>query len=128
MRYYFVKNVDRSFDDTRKYVEELLKQYGFGVVSEIDLHEKFKAKLGIDFRKYKILGACSPKHAYKAIGSEEHIGLMLPCNLVLQEVNQGETKVSVIDPIASMQAVQNPELESTASEIQGLLKEFIEKL
>ena len=123
-----MKNLNRSFDDTRKYVEEQLKQYGFGVVSEIDLHEKFKTRLGVDFRKYKILGACSPKHAHKAISSEEQIGLMLPCNLVLQEINQGETKVSVIDPIASMQAVQNPALESTASEIQRLLKEFIEKL
>lgn len=128
MSYYFVKSLNRSFDDTRTYVEEQLMKYGFGVVSEIDLHEKFKSKLNIDFRKYKILGACSPKHAYKAISAEEHIGLMLPCNVVLQEVSREETKVSVIDPIASMQAVDNPELGSTALEIQNSLKEFVNNL
>jgi uncharacterized protein (DUF302 family) len=128
MSYYFVKNLNRSFDSTREYVEEELMKYGFGIVSEINLHEKFKAKLDIDFRKYKILGACSPKHAHKAISAEEHIGLMLPCNIVLQEVNSKETKVSVIDPIASMQAVQNRALESTASEIQNSLKDFVNNL
>lgn len=128
MSYYFVKNLNRSFDDTRTYIEEELMKYGFGVVSEINLHEKFKAKLGIDFRKYKILGACSPKHAHKAISAEEHIGLMLPCNIVLQEISTDETKVSVIDPIASMQSVQNPNLEGTAMEIQKLLQEFVNNL
>ena len=128
MSYYFVKNLDRSFDDTRRYVEEQLMKYGFGVVSEINLHEKFKAKLNIDFRKYKILGACSPKHAHQAISAEEHIGLMLPCNVVLQEVNPEETKVSVIDPIASMQAVENPALEGTANEIRHSLEDFLENL
>lgn len=128
MSYYFVKNLNRSFDDTREYVEKQLMNYGFGVVSEIDLHEKFKAKLNVDFRRYKILGACSPKHAYKAISAEEHIGLMLPCNVVLQEVSPSETKVSVIDPIASMQAIDNPDLGSTALEIQNSLREFVDKL
>lgn len=128
MSYYFVRNLNRSFDDTRKYIEEELMKYGFGIVSEINLHEKFKAKLGLDFRKYKILGACSPKHAHKAISTEEHIGLMLPCNIVLQEINTDETKVSVIDPIASMQSVQNLNLEGTAMEIQKLLQEFVNNL
>jgi uncharacterized protein (DUF302 family) len=128
MSYYFEKKLNRSFDDTRTYVEEQLMKCGFGVVSEINLHEKFKAKLNVDFRRYKILGACSPKHAHKAISAEEHIGLMLPCNVVLQEINSDETKISVIDPIASMQAVQNPALESTATEIQSLLKEFVNSL
>lgn len=128
MSYYFTRNVNRSFDDTRTYVEEQLMSYGFGIVSEIDLHEKFKAKLDIDFRQYKILGACSPEHAYKAIQAEENIGLMLPCNVVLQEVSNNETKVSVIDPIASMQAVNNPDLEDTATEIQKSLKDFVESL
>lgn len=128
MSYYFVKNLNRSFEDTRAYIEEELMKYGFGVVSEINLHEKFKAKLNIDFRRYKILGACSPKHAHKAISAEEHIGLMLPCNIVLQEISTDETKVSVIDPIASMQSVQNPNLEGTAMEIQKLLKEFVNNL
>lgn len=128
MSYYFVKNLNRSFDETRGYVEEELMKYGFGIVSEINLHEKFKAKLNIDFRRYKILGACSPKHAHKAISSEEHIGLMLPCNVVLQEISADETRVSVIDPIASMQAVDNPALGSIAGEIQQSLKEFVQKL
>lgn len=128
MSYYFTRNINRSFDETRKYVEEQLMTYGFGIVSEINLHEKFKAKLNIDFRRYKILGACSPKHAHKAISAEEHIGLMLPCNVVLQEINANETKVSVIDPIASMQAVNNPDLADTALEIQKLLREFTDTL
>jgi uncharacterized protein (DUF302 family) len=128
MSYYFEKSLNRSFDDSRKRVEELLMKFGFGVVSEIDLHEKFKAKLNIDFRRYKILGACSPKHAHKAISAEENIGLMLPCNVVLQEMSPDKTKVSVIDPIASMMAVKNPALEETANEIKSLLKQFVSDL
>lgn len=128
MSYYYSKILDRSFEDTRNYVESSLQQFGFGIVSEIDMHEKFKQKLNVDFRKYKILGACSPKHAWQAVQAEEHIGLMLPCNVVLQEKNDRQTEVAVIDPVASMQAVNNKELEPTASEIQSKLKDFISSL
>lgn len=125
MSYYFAKTLERPFDETRSYVEEQLGQYGFGIVSEIDMDKKFKEKLNTDFRRYKILGACSPKHAYAAVSAEEHIGLMLPCNITLQEKGESKTEVAVIDPVASMQAVNNPELAPAALEIQAKLKEFI---
>ena len=89
---------------------------------------KKNEKLGIDFRRYKILGACSPKHAHASISGEEHIGLMLPCNVVLQEKDKNQVEVSVIDPVASMQAVENPLLAPVASEIRAKLKEFVESL
>ena len=116
------------FNDVRQLVEERLKESGFGIVSEIDIHDKFKEKLGIEFRKYKILGACSPKYAFEAISNEEHIGLMLPCNVVLQEKAANRIEVSVIDPIASMQAVENESLGKTAEEIRKKLMEFIDGL
>ena len=92
------------------------------------MDQKFREKLGIEFRRYKILGACSPKHAYLAVTAEEHIGLMLPCNVVMQEKGTDAVEVSVIDPVASMQAVKNPHLEDTASEIRSKLREFLESL
>lgn len=128
MKYYFAKTIYTSFEEARQFIEEKLKTYGFGIVSEIDLHEKFREKLGIDFRKYKILGACSPKHAYAAISGEEHIGLMLPCNVVLQEKDKNQVEISIIDPVASMQAVENPSLAPIASEIRTKLSEIIESL
>jgi uncharacterized protein (DUF302 family) len=128
MSYYFVKTLDKSFDETRFYVEENLKSFGFGIVSEIDMREKFKQKLDVDFRRYTILGACNPKHAYTAVNLEPNIGLMLPCNVVLQEISIKKTEVSVIDPVASMQSVINPALEEIAVEIQQKLKKFIKTL
>lgn len=128
MSYFFSKTLNKTFDAVRIQVEEDLKKIDFGIVSEIDMDQKFKGKLNIDFRRYKILGACSPKHAYAAVSAEEHIGLMLPCNIVLQEKDENTIEVSVIDPIASMQAVNNPALGETAIDIQSKLKEFIESL
>ncbi len=128
MKYYFTKQLKKSFEETRLLVEEKLKNYGFGIVSEIDIHEKFKEKLGLEFKRYKILGACSPKHAYEAISLEEHIGLMLPCNVILQEKGKNFIEVSSIDPVASMQAVENDSLSGIASEIRNKLKEVIESL
>jgi uncharacterized protein (DUF302 family) len=128
MSYYFSKTIDKEFDVARQYIVGKLQTFGFGIVSEIDMDEKFRQKLGVDFRRYKILGACSPKHAYTAVNLEKHIGLMLPCNVVLQEIDPYKTEVSVIDPIASMQAVKNQELANVAAEIQLKLKEFIDTL
>lgn len=128
MRYYYSKSINLSFSDTRQYIEGKLKAEGFGIVSEIDMHTKFNEKLGIDFRPYKILGVCSPKHAYQAVLAEKNIGLMLPCNVVIQGINSKETEISIIDPIASMQAVQNPKLEGLAKEIQGKIKHLMEVL
>jgi uncharacterized protein (DUF302 family) len=128
MSYYYYKIIQKNIGESRNYVEAKLKEKGFGIVSEINMSSKFKEKLDIDFRPYIILGACSPKHAYKAVSAEEHIGLMLPCNVVLQEKSAGSTLVSVIDPIASMQAVENISLVPVAQEIQTLLRSFITDL
>jgi len=128
MSYYFSKTLNESFDSVREKIEANLKKFGFGIVSEIDIDRKFKEKLGIDFRRYKILGACSPKHAYQAVSAEEHIGLMLPCNILIQETTSNSVVVSVIDPVASMQAVNNPALSGTAAEIRSKLMEFFEAL
>lgn len=128
MSYFFSKQLEKSFDDSRTYIEEKLKEIGFGVVTELDLDKKFKDKLGKDFRRYKIIGACSPAHAYKAVLKEENIGLMLPCNILIQEKESNIVQVSVIDPIASMQAIHNPELAPIAEEIQSKLKSFTESL
>ena len=128
MDYFFTKQLEKTFEESRGLIEEKLKNYGFVIVSEINIHDKFREKLGINFRRYKIIGACSPEHAYKAISNEEHIGLMLPCNIVLQEKDYNQILVSVIDPIASMKAVENESLAETALEIRKKLIEFIEAL
>jgi uncharacterized protein (DUF302 family) len=128
MSYYYTKTLNKPFSEARQYVEEHLKTFGFGIVSEIDMHDKFKQKLGVDFRRYKILGACSPEHAYKAVNKEPHIGLMLPCNVVIQEHGEKEVEVSVVDPVASMEAIQNPALADIATEIQQKLRAFCESL
>lgn len=128
MNYYFSKSIHKSYDEAHAYVEQKLKDHGLGIVTELEMHKKFKEKLNINFRPYKILGACSPKHAYKAVSVEEHIGLMLPCNVVIQDKGENQVEVSVIDPIASMQSVDNPLLKDTAREIQDMLKKFIKSL
>jgi uncharacterized protein (DUF302 family) len=128
MSYYFTKKVDKSYDESRDLIEKKLKEKGFGIVSEIDLHEKFKEKLNIDFRRYKIIGACNPKYAHMAIDIEDQIGLMLPCNMVIQERGKDSVEISAIDPVASMQAVENPKLLEMAQEIRSQLKSLIESI
>lgn len=128
MSYYFAKTVDMSFDDAVGHVTEELQKEGFGVLTEIDVKATLKKKLGVDFRPYMILGACNPNYAYKALQGEEHIGLMLPCNVVVQETPEGKIEVSAIDPVASMMAVENPDLGETAGEVRAKLKKVIEGL
>ncbi len=128
MSYYFSKTINKTYEQAQSYVEEKLKTHGFGIVTELEMHKKFKEKLDVDFRPYKILGACSPKHAYEAVSAEEHIGLMLPCNVVIQDKGNDQSEISAIDPIASMQAIHNASLEKTAAEIRRRLKEFIDSL
>lgn len=122
MSYCFSKIVPLSYEDAITKVTEELKKEGFGILTEIDVKEKLKEKIGVDFRKYKILGACNPPYAYKALQAEPEIGTMLPCNVVVQELASGEIQISAIDPLASMQAVKNPALAGIASEIQAKLK------
>ncbi len=127
MGYFFSKVLNMGFDEARNHVEDAFKSSGFGVVSEIDMSAKFKEKLGKDFRKYKILGVCSPKHAFEAVNKEKHIGLMLPCNVVIQEDKDG-ILVSAIDPAESMKAIENESLESLALEIRSSIERTIEQL
>jgi len=128
MNYYFNTIINESFDSTILKVTESLKKEGFGIVSEIRMHEKFREKLGIDFRKYTILGACNPAYAYKAVTAEEMIGTMLPCNIVVIEKENGKTEVAAINPVASMMAVQNPALEGFGKEVAQILHEVIKSL
>jgi len=128
MKYYIEKTTNYSFDEAVEKVTEELKKEGFGVLSEINIHEKLKEKLDVDFRKYRILGACNPASAYKALQAENKIGTMLPCNVIVQELDNGKTEVAAVDPVASMMAVESPELESIAKEIRAKLQKVIDTL
>ena len=128
MKYYIEKTLKLSFDEVVEKIKATLQTEGFGVISEIDIHKKLKEKLNVNFRKYKILGACNPAFAHEALQKEEKIGTMLPCNVIIQEKDHGETEVAAVDPIASMQAIENPELTIIAKEVQKKLKNVIQKL
>ena len=128
MSYYFSKILQISFDAAVAKAVEELKKEGFGILTEIDVKETLKKKLNVDFRKYKILGACNPPFAYQALQSEDKVGLMLPCNVIVQETADGKTEVSAIDPIASMQAIDNPKLRTVAEQVQAKLRKVINNL
>lgn len=128
MSYYYSKTIGASFDDTIAKVTDLLKSEGFGLLTQADVGQTLKAKLDVDFRKYRILGACNPPFAYKALQAEEHIGVMLPCNVVVQEKSPGMVDVAAINPLVSMKAVGNPALESVAAEIQAKLHRVIDAI
>lgn len=126
MAYYFHTVIEKSsFDEVLEKLTEALKSEGFGILTEIDVQATFKKKLNVDFKKYKILGACNPQFAYKAIKAEDKIGVFLPCNIVVEENNEGNIEVSAVDPIASMVSVENKELGSLAREVQEKLKNVI---
>ena len=128
MSYGFSKKVDFSFEEAIKNVTEALKEKGFGILTEIDVKETFKKKLDVDFKPYKILGACNPPFAYKSLQQEEQIGLMLPCNVIVYINDNDETIVAAVDPIASMKAVENEELAEIAKTVQEMLKSVIQHL
>lgn len=128
MAYYFNKRLHTSFDEAIAKVTAALQERGFGVLTEIDVKATLKKKLDVDFRRYKIFGACNPGFAYQALQSEDKIGTMLPCNVIVQEVDAQTVEVAAIDPIASMQAIDNPKLGRVAREVQALLKGVIEQL
>lgn len=125
MSYYSAREVDLTFEHALDKVRENLKEEGFGVLTEIDVQSTLRKKLDVDFRKYTILGACNPSFAYKALQAEPKIGTMLPCNVIVQEISVGKTEVACIDPVESMQAVKNSELENVASEIRDKLNRVI---
>lgn len=126
MSYNISKKVKGTFEKTIYRVTEELKKEGFGIITEVDLREKFKEKLNIDFRNYTILGACNPKLAYEAVQQEDKIGIMLPCNVLIQEHENGEVEVSAINPMASIGAVKNDQLEGVATEVSNKLQRVIE--
>lgn len=128
MDYYYSKVVNLSFDEALVRVTDELKKEGFGVLTEIDVRDTLKKKLDVDFRNYRILGACNPPFAYQALLAEPQIGLMLPCNVVVQDGEEGQTIVSAIDPLASMQAVENEALGEVAEQIKTRLQKVIENI
>jgi uncharacterized protein (DUF302 family) len=127
MSYYFSKTLNSSFENAIEKVTEELKKEGFGILTEIDVQATLKKKLDVDFRPYKILGACNPPFAHKALESEDKIGTMLPCNVIIQQKETG-IEVAAIDPVASMESVQNEKVTEVAKEIQTKLKQVIHSL
>ncbi len=128
MSYCFSKVLDTEMDAAIEKVTEALKVEGFGVLTEIDVKATLKKKIDVDFRPYTILGACNPAFAHKALLAEDKIGAMLPCNVIVQQLEQGKVEVSAVDPVASMAAVKNQELGKIAGEVQSRLKKVIEEL
>ena len=128
MSYYFAKTVKASFAETIDKVTAALKERGFGVLTTIDIRATMKAKLDVDFRPYTILGACNPSFALKALSAENKIGTMLPCNVVVQEVKPGEVEVAAVDPVASMQGVNNAALGAIAGAVREQLRQVVESL
>ena len=128
MGYHFSKKVAYDFDRAIERVTEELKKEGFGIITEIDVKKTFRDKLNVDFPRYKILGACSPAFAYRAIQADDKAGTMLPCNIVIQEHENGQVEISAIDPVASLMAIRNDEIVSIATEVQQKLKNVIANL
>jgi uncharacterized protein (DUF302 family) len=128
MSYYFSKTIHASFEEAIILATEALKKEGFGVLTEIRIHDKLKEKIGVDFHKYIILGACNPPMAYKALLAENKIGTMLPCNVIVQDLGDGKVEIAAVNPIESMKAIQNPELGSVALQVTEMLKRTIESI
>jgi len=129
MSYYFNKTLTGTdFDGAIAKVTEELKKEGFGVLTEIDVKETLKKKIDVDFKKYRILGACNPQFAYQALQSEDKIGVFLPCNVIVEENENGEVEVAAVDPVASMTSVQNDNLGSVASQVREKLQRVIANL
>ena len=128
MSYYISARLKVSFDDAIARTEAALKTEGFGVISRIDIQQTLKSKIDVDFRPYTILGACNPKLAHEALQQEDKVGLMLPCNVIVQQSDNGEVEVAAIDPVASMQAIPNPELVKAAEVVREKLAHTIDRL
>uniref|UniRef100_UPI004049282A DUF302 domain-containing protein n=1 Tax=Gelidibacter sp. TaxID=2018083 RepID=UPI004049282A len=128
MNYYFNKTINGTFEEIIDRVTQALKEEGFGILTEIDIKETLKKKLDVDFNKYRILGACNPPYAHKALLAEDKIGTMLPCNVIVQEIEAGVIEVAAVNPMGSMQAVDNDALKGIAQEITLKLENVIEKL
>lgn len=128
MTYYFSKVLGQDFDEAVRRTTQALQQEGFGIITQIDVQDVFKKKLNKEFRRYLILGACNPSIAFEALEIEDKVGTMLPCNVVLQDVGGGRTEIAAVDPVASMQAIENANLKSAATRVQEKLRQVIERL
>lgn len=125
MKYYFETLLNTDFESAVIKVKEALKKEGFGVITEVNIHEKLKEKLNVDFKKYRILGSCNPSMAYQALQKEDKIGTMLPCNVIVQEKSENQIEIAAVDPVASMQAIENKELGEVAKQVQQMMKKVI---
>jgi len=128
MSYYFSRVLSLGFEQAVERTTAVLKQAGFGIITEIDVKDTLQKKIGVAFRNYRILGACNPALAYEALQLEDKVGTMLPCNVVVQEVTADKTEVAAIDPVASMQSIDNPRLVEAAARVQAMLRNVIESL
>ncbi len=128
MNYYFATTLSLPFEEAVQRVTEALKREGFGIITEIDVRDTLKKKINVDFRNYRILGACNPALAHEALQLEDKVGTMLPCNIVVQEITSGKVEVAAIDPVASMQAIDNLRLKQAAQKVQAKLRKVIEAL
>lgn len=128
MSYYRAATIRAPFDEAIERTEAALKEEGFGIISRIDIQDALKTKIGVDFRPYTILGACNPSLAYEALKIEDKVGTMLPCNVVVQQKSADETEVAAIDPVASMQAIDNPELARAARDVPIRLFKVVDRL
>lgn len=128
MKYYFSATLPLGFDAAVQRTTEALKHEGFGIITEIDVKQTLKQKLGVDFRRYTILGACNPALAHQALQIEDKVGTMLPCNVVVQETGEGEVEIAAVDPVASMASIENPKLKAIADGVRDRLKNVIAAL
>lgn len=128
MNYYISKTVKGSFEEVESKVKESLKENGFGVITEINMQDKLKEKLGVDYKKYHILGACNPGFAYEAIQQEEHLGVLLPCNVVVIDKGEGKTEIAAIDALTMMKGIGNPNIEEIASKVNEQLIKAIQAI
>jgi uncharacterized protein (DUF302 family) len=127
MTYYFARRLDLPFAAALERTRSVLNEAGFGIIAEIDVTATLKQKLGAEFRNYRILGACNPALAYEALKTEDKVGTMLPCNVIVQET-EGGSEIAAVDPVASMQAIDNPELARLAGRVRDLLKGVIDRI
>lgn len=128
MTYYYSKTVNAGFDEAVSRIQQALQEEGFGILTEIDVKSTLKKKLDVDFRNYRILGACNPPFAYKALQAEDKVGTMLPCNVIVQETADGAVEIAAIDPVASMKAIENPALGEIAETIGQKLKAIVQRV
>mgnify|MGYP003574608731 CR=1 FL=1 len=128
MKYYLTKTVDLPFKEAKVKVIEELKKQGFGVLTEIDVKATLKKKIDVDFRDYVILGACNPPFAHKALQAERHIGIMLPCNVIVQEGEKSGTEISIVDPVAAMGPIDNEALSAIAPQVGKMLAQVLDNI